>query len=261
MSPHETPRVPLERGEALSQVPQVVHGFTSRIGGVSEGPLASLNLALREHERPGAVLENWRRVAAALHPELSIERIALLSQVHGAEVVRIDTPAGPLEPVASADAAFTTEPDLLLAVRTADCVPVLVAGPGVVGVAHSGWRGTAAGIVTELIAQITGALALDPSELTAAIGPCIGGPAYRVGPEVVEALAAIGLDPRDFLVEGAEAPHVDLSRAVAAQLAAAGIGAIDRSVRCTASDPELYSHRRDGAAAGRQAGVIARVSG
>ncbi len=261
MTTHEPPRAPLERVSALDEDPAVVHGFTTRLGGVSEGPLASLNLALRGEERPERVLENWRRVAAALHPDAVQWRIAVLEQVHGDRIAQLHDGAGPLEPAATADAAFTTEPRLLLGIRTADCVPVLVAGPGVVGVAHSGWRGTAAGIAAGLIARITEATGCEPGALTAAIGPCIGGSAYPVGPEVVDALRAIGLADRDFLhQDGPGALCVDLSRAVAAQLRATGIGALERIERCTVTDPELYSHRRDGPQTGRQAGVIARLS-
>jgi len=133
---------------ARSQAPgRIAHGFSTRRGGVSTGARASLDL----NDPDDAVrTENWRRLlddAGAPGPH----RVAWLKQVHGDRVVEVTSPGGVTEPVAEGDAAFTTEPDLVLAVRTADCVPVLLAGPGVVAAAHSGWRGTALDIVGRLV--------------------------------------------------------------------------------------------------------------
>ncbi|MCB9686778.1 MAG: peptidoglycan editing factor PgeF [Alphaproteobacteria bacterium] len=237
----------------------MVHGFTTREGGVSTGPLSSLHLAHREGEDPAHLEENWRRVATALAPHLDPSRVAVLHQVHGADVVRVTEPPGHDAPVASADASYTTEPDIVLAVRVADCVPVLVAGDGVVGAAHAGWRGVAAGVVPALIEAMrsTGA-----GPLSAAIGPCIHPDAFEVGTEVVEGLLEAGI-PRDVVVHhlGPRGrPQVDLVACVAHHLRAAGVEVVDVVDRCTASDPRMYSHRRDGPTTGRSAGVIARIA-
>ncbi|MCA9488853.1 MAG: peptidoglycan editing factor PgeF [Myxococcales bacterium] len=239
--------------------PGVVHGFTTREGGVSTGPLSSLHLAQRDGEDPAHVRENWRRVATALDPRLDPSRVALLHQVHGADVVRITDPLGPAAPVAEADASYTTELDVILAVRVADCVPVLVAGEGVVGAAHAGWRGVAAGVVPALLAAMR---ATGATGLSAAIGPCIHPDAFEVGPEVVEGLVRAGL-PHDVIVHHVGPrgrPQVDLVACVTHQLRAAGVDAIDVVDRCTATDPRMYSHRRDGPSTGRSAGVIARIA-
>jgi YfiH family protein len=253
VNPVERGGIPFLCGSRLSRRPDLVHGFTTRAGGSSEGPLATLNLAARPHEPSARLVDNWTRVSAACG--VPVSAVALLSQVHGADVVRIERGGGALRTLAEADAAFTTEPDVLLTVRVADCVPVLVAGDGVVGVAHAGWRGVAGGVVPALIRALR---QVADVELLAVIGPCISGAAFEVGPEVVDGLAAAGLDG---FVSGRSArgrPLVDLQRAVAQQLAAAGVDDVEAIPVCTATDPRMYSHRRDGAETGRSAGVIAR---
>lgn len=241
---------------ARSPVLDVPHGFSSRAGGVSEGPLATLNLSVRAGDSPERVSENWDRVVRSLGCGSTVDDLALLDQVHGAVVVEVGRGGG-LSPVASADAAFTTTAGVVLGVRVADCVPVLLAGPGVVGVAHAGWRGTAGGVVAALIR----AMGVAPEGLSAAIGPCISGGAYEVGDEVVEGLRGAGLPDAAFLIVGGPTPraHVDLRRAVDFQLEAAGVTRRWTDPRCTATDPALYSHRRDGPLTGRFAGVIARA--
>ncbi len=184
--------------------------------------------------------------------------LVLLAQVHGGRVLRVDSASGPLAVAGEADAAITTRPGLLLAVRTADCVPVLIAAPGGVAIVHSGWRSTAARVAIATVAALAEATGADPRTFAAAIGPCISGAAYEVGPEVPAGLAAAGLDERAFLVHPSNADTflVDLSRAVEAQLRAAGVTAIDRLDLCTLSDARFYSHRGDGPSTGRQAGLI-----
>lgn len=242
--------VELQRAPNLRGSP---HGFTSRRGGVSEGALASLNLALRADERPERLVENWSRVCGELG--FPTDAVALLDQVHGADVLRVERGAGPLTTLGAADAAWTDRPGVLLAVRVADCVPVLLAGEGVVAVAHAGWRGTASGVVGALLAALAAA-GFAPERLQAAIGPCISGAAYEVGDEVVAGLRAAGVPDDHFLIPSRPRPHVDLRRAVAAQLRAAGVPEPWVDPRCTATDPALYSHRRDGLGAGRFAGVV-----
>lgn len=224
------------RTGVLDALPGVVHGFTGRDGGV-----------------------DWERTLPALDARYTAASVAWMTQVHGNEVRRVVRPSGPERTIGEADAAFTTELDVVLAVRTADCVPVLVAGPGVVGVAHAGWRGVASEVVPALLHAIQREAGVRPDELTAAIGPAISGEAYEVGDEVVQALEQAGLDPGRFLVSGAaDRPHVDLRAAVGQQLEMAGVGPIEVVQRCTATDPELFSYRADGPDTGRQAGLIAR---
>ncbi len=234
-------------------------GFTCRVGGVSRGPLSTLNLARRPGESDADLAENWGRVAAALRPGWRAEQIALIEQVHGREVVRVGRPRGPFTPLGAGDALVTTRPGVVLAIRVADCVPVLLSAPGGVAAVHSGWRGTAAGVVAAAVERLVEETGAAASEMVAAIGPHISGAAYRVGEEVVQALVAAGLTEARFCTraEPDGAPHVDLGAAVAEQLERAGVGAIERAGGCTAQDPRFFSHRAEGAATGRQAAVIA----
>lgn len=261
---------PLLRAPNLARMEGVVHGFTTRHGGVSDGPRTSLNLSLRGAETPEAVVENWRRALSGLaeiggdqvgERGFHLEDLALLDQVHGSEVVRVEAGRGPLSVVASADAAFTTELSVVLTVRVADCVPVLLAGPGFVAVAHAGWRGTAGRVVTHLIRSVVHAVGTPPRIMRAALGPCISGPVYEVGDEVVDALRAAGLPRETFLAhrEASGRPHVDLARALVAELREAGVHDIHVIERCTASESDFFSHRRDGPHCGRCAGLIART--
>ncbi len=253
--------VALLHAPALRALPDLAHAFTTRAGGVSAPPFASLNLGRRPGESEAALLENWERVARALDPALSARDVVLVDQVHGAEVAVVERADGPLSFAAKADAILTTRPGVLLAARVADCVPAVLAALDrdgrAVGVAavHSGWRGTArdvAGAAVRALLRVPGA-----ATVLAAVGPCIGPTAFEVGDEVVLALGAT-LDPRLFLApipRGRTRPHVDLGAAVAAQLARAG-ASVERVQACTVTDPRFFSHRR-APGGGHQAGVIA----
>ncbi len=251
--------VPLLTTGALSRFPSVRHGFTTRAGGVSTGALASLNLGRRDDETPGHLVENWTRVAYALDPSLGASRVAVLSQVHGDEVLVVGHPQGPLNVVGEADGAVTTATDVILAVRVADCVPVLFAAPGGVAVAHAGWRGVAAGVAPKTARVLADVTACRRSEVTAIIGPHISGERFEVGEEVVDALIAAGLDAGTFVVKRAPKPYVDLRRAVTRQLEALGV-VVEHVYGCTIDDERFFSHRRGGPKTGRFAGVIVRRS-
>lgn len=247
----------LVRSSLLHDVP---HGFTTRYGGVSRGPLDSLNLARRPGETDERLVENWSRVAAALGRRA--RDLVLLSQVHGRRVLRVSEASGPLSCAGEADGLVTREPGLILTARAADCVPVLLAGPrggaGVpaVGAVHSGWRGTVQDVVGAAVEALCDEAGCAPAELRAAVGPCIGLAAYEVGEEVAGELEAAGLAECVQRRPGAR-PHADLGAAVELQLRRAGVGAVDRLGICTVSDGRFYSHRGEGPATGRFAGVIA----
>ena len=173
--------------------------------------------------------------------------MAYASQVHGADV--IEATAGGL--AGEADALVARQRGLLIAVRVADCVPVLVAGPMGVAAIHAGWRGVAAGVVGAGVAALGGS-----GPLVAAVGPCISGARYEVGPEVIEGIAAAGVPREVFVRPGPCRDHADLASAVAWQLRAAGVDEVDVLGACTLSDPALHSFRRDGDLSGRIAGVL-----
>lgn len=227
----------------------LVHGFTDRLGGVSEGRHSTLNMGRRWGDDPSAVAENYRRVAAAAG--FRTEQLKLARQVHGTAVLR----AGQFADGSEADAVWTHRDDGLVAgVLTADCVPVLLVDrQGTVAAAvHSGWKGTVADVVGATVRELTAAVR--PDDLLAAIGPCIEVAAFEVGEEV-----AAQFDPAFVRRDGFVRPHVDLVAVVRAQLVAAGVpaGAISRVGGCTFSDPARYfSYRRDGAGIGQMLAFV-----
>ncbi len=261
----------------------VVHGFSTRMGGITPAPRDSLDLGYVDHVDPttdGHAAENFRRFQAALGcGSLSL---ADLNQVHGAEVVIVKrvaavsavhdpSPATRLtEPwhtpnkqgAPRADALVSDDPSRLLAVRSADCVPLLLSSEDgrAVAAVHAGWRGLAAGVIRSAVWAMHESLGVSPRELVAAVGPCIGLEHFEVGPEVVEAFERIGLEHTVHHRHGWTRPHIDLSLAAAGQLLSLGIPAdsIDRSDRCTYRDAaDFFSYRRDHGQTGRLAAAIA----
>lgn len=234
----------LDRSSLLSAIPGLVHGFSDRQGGVSTGRFSSLNLGSRWGDEPDRVAENLRRLAAAGgFPPAALRTVR---QVHGTTVVH----AADVGDATEADALWCARDDApcVVAVGTADCVPVLLADRDgrLAAAIHSGWRGTAADVVGATVAALVDAGA---RELVAAIGPCIELAAFEVGEEVAacfdDAFVDRRLGPR---------PHVDLVAAVRAQLVAAGVRgeAIDRVGGCTHTDARRwFSYRRDGAGIGQ----------
>ena len=254
MRPLELPADALIRSPLLNGLGGVRHGFAA--GRTVTGQ--ELTFAPREALDAGVLEESWLWANQALG--VAPDRVALMSQVHGASVVHATRPSGPGATLGEADGMWTERTDLWLAVRTADCVPVLFAAPGGIAVAHAGWRGTVRGVATATLGALCDGVGCHPSEVTAAVGPCIGGPAYEVGEEVVQGLRDAGLDTESFLhAHPGPRPHVDLAAAVRAQLSQAGVTRIDVAGLCTHDRPWLHSHRRDGSMSGRLAGFIARV--
>lgn len=224
--------------------------FTTRLGGVSEGPFASLNLGILTDDDPDRVVENRRRLCAALGADAGTATMAW--QVHGRAVVRA-TPRGILERSVfeRCDGLWTDQPGQTMTLLTADCYPVALArasGEPALCVLHVGWRGLLAGIVE------SGVAALGGGPLGAAIGPGIGACCYEVGEEVAEPFRRrFGVD---VLVDG----RLDLGEATERALRAAGVERIERTGHCTACEPgRFFSHRRDRGRTGRQ-GVIAYIA-
>lgn len=227
----------------------LVHGFSDRLGGVSEGRYATLNLGRRWGDAPAAVAENYRRVAEA--GGFRGETLRLVRQVHGAIVLRARDVAADSE----ADGLWVHRDDgpLVAGVLTADCVPLLICDTAgtVAAAVHSGWKGTVADIAGAAVRVL--AEQVPVHTLVAAIGPCIKVGAFEVGEEV-----AAQFDPA-FVRRGLARPHVDLVATVTAQLVAAGVplGAISRVGGCTCSEPGRYfSYRRDGAGIGQMLAFI-----
>lgn len=240
------------RFAALEGVPGLCHGLTTRAGGVSEGGFASLNLGRSTPDEPVAVAENRRRAAAAL----GFAAFTSPRQVHGTrlvEVVRAGQEPG------EADGLFTDQPGVLLGVLGADCPGVLLVDPvrRALAVVHAGWRGVAAGIVPTALARLRERYGCEPARMLVAVGPGIGQDAFEVGPEVAEALERTAPGVPGALRRGrGDRWHADLARVIAQQATASGVpaGCITIAPQCTHRDHTLFfSHRRDGARAGRHA--------
>jgi YfiH family protein len=221
--------------------------FTTRLGGVSEGPFASLNLGRKSGDDVERVDENRRVACTAIGADVT--KLALNYQVHSDRVLR----AEPAARGNHADGLWTDEPDLPILAMSADCLPIAIARVDTtepaVAVLHAGWRGLLAGIAA------AGAGAVGDGRLAAAIGPAIGPCCYGVGEEVAEPFRArFGAD---VVREG----RLDLWTSAERALRAAGVEHVERFDRCTACEPEtFFSHRRDAGLTGRQ-GVIAYVAG
>ena len=181
----------------------------------------------------------------SVRPDVAARRRAVvdlpwtwLHQVHGAGVMRVGSPGD--HAGTKADAAVTAEAGCALAVLTADCAPVaLASGEGVIGVAHAGWRGVAAGVIEATVAEME---ALGATGIEAAIGPCIHAGCYEFGPADLDEVAArLGDGVRATTRRGT--PALDLPAAVGAALARAGVERIDDAGVCTACSPDHFSWR------------------
>jgi YfiH family protein len=217
--------------------------FTDRYGGVSAVPFDSLDLALVGDDDPQARRRNTTLVLEDFAPGAEL---ADMDQVHGSTVVRA---GGDRE---QCDALVTDRPDVVLMVRVADCVPVLLADPGagVLGAAHAGRKGVAAGVVPACVEEMR---ALGARQITAWVGPHICGGCYEVPAELQSEVAAVEPATRSTTSWGT--PALDLGAGVTVQLRRLGVAVEDVS-RCTLESPDLYSYRRDGSRAGRFAGMI-----
>jgi YfiH family protein len=222
--------------------------FSTRHGGVSEGPYESLNLGILTDDDRDRVEENRRRLAHSVGVDPA--HVAMGWQVHGAEIREWDSPperpgfANPGEELPRVDGHATEAPGVGLLVLVADCLPVALADGRRVAILHCGWRGLAEGIVQSGLAGFS-----EPP--VAAVGPGIGPCCYEVGREVAQ---------RFEHVPGAVAGRrLDLRAVVDHELRAGGVEAVEHVDHCTSCRADLYfSHRRDGGVTGRQAGLVLR---
>jgi len=207
--------------------------FTTRRGGVSDGPFQSLNLGLWTDDERDRVQENRARVE-----RISGGRLAQARQVHGTDVIE----ASPGD-VADADGQVTARRGVAPMALTADCLPIALVAPEAVGMLHAGWRGLANGVVQNGVAKLR---ELGAERIEAAIGPGAGPCCYEVGDEVH---AAFGTSGRT----------IDLKAIARERLERAGVAAVHDCGLCTMHDSErFFSHRRDRGVTGRQAGVAWR---
>lgn len=213
---------------------------TRRMAGVSQPPFDMFNLGMHCGDDHASVAANRAALRALL--DLPGEP-RWLRQVHGTNVVRFDEQAGEAEP--QADAAVTSTPGVVLAILTADCLPVVVAARdgSEVAVAHAGWKGLAAGMLEAAVES----MCTPADQCVAWLGPAAGPDAYEIGVEVRDAFLAH--DRRAGLAFAPTRPghwRVDLYALARQRLAVAGIGGVSGGDRCTISEPQtFFSHRRD----------------
>jgi YfiH family protein len=225
------------------------HLFTTRAGGVSSGVWASLNLRRSCGDDPANVRENFRRVGGMI----GCGRFVFLSQQHTDRILHVDAShaiGDVYQPLAEADGLVTRTPELALMVFSADCVPILMEGDGVVAAVHAGWRGTVKGIAAKAVRE----MCCPPETIRAWIGPAIGPCCYQVGDEVRDALREqLGEETEPFIL----GDKVDLKGFNRRLLERSGVRNIDVSPICTmCSHEEYWSHRYTAGERGVQCGVI-----
>lgn len=260
--------VPLLSFPLLEESGLVSHGFSTRLGGVSRAPYDTMNLSFTRGDNQEAVMENYRRIAAAL--DCSVDRMVLTHQTHTVTVRRVtqeDAGKGIIKErdYTDVDGLITNEPELTLVVFGADCVPLYFLDPvnKAIGLAHSGWRGTLNRMGAATLAAMTREYGTDPAEVIACIGPSICRSCYEVGEEVAEKFwSAFGSSAKKELMEenGNGKYQLDLWAANRRVLLDAGIKETKLQITdlCTCCNPELFfSHRRCGEKRGNLAAFLA----
>jgi len=230
---------------------RLVHAFTTRKGGVSEGNLSSLNLGRSQFDSDDNVETNRQRVFQAL--DVPSDRVLHCHQIHSATVRRVDEP-GILD---ACDGVITNAEDLYLIIGVADCHTIFLTTKDrkVVGALHAGWRGTVKGIFPTAIEKIQREYGYGPEQLEIGISPAIGVCCYEVGEEVANQFDSNDVD------RSSGSAHLDLAAALARQGEKAGIPKEQISIadRCTSCEEDnWFSYRRDNKVTGRMWGIIGK---
>lgn len=232
--------------------------FSLRSGGCSPRPFDTLNFSDSQGDSRDNVQRNFQTLGASLH--LDPGRIVRCRQVHSDRVIIVESPPS-VQP--EADAVLTPVAGLYAAVKTADCLPLLIVDPvqKVAGAVHAGWRGTVLRIVTKALDAMIKSFRSNPGDLIVAVGPAIGPCCYEVDDAVLGPFREAIPDAERFITvhssrnPGAgQTPHLDLTAVHQWELLEAGVAAenIHLSGLCTCCNPELFfSHRRDGFRSGR----------
>lgn len=263
---HESQGLTWLTSESLS-LPGLAHGFSTRPGGVSCAPWDSLNLGISRGDDPDHVRENYRRFCAVVG--MDPLRTVLSRQDHHDNILHVTSDdAGKglwrERDYQSVDALICDEPDIPIAVFSADCGVILLFDPvhRAIGAVHAGWRGTAMGLVKKTALTMADTFGTDPKDLICAIGPSIGQCCFETDDDVPTALRqALGSNVEAFMERRGEKWHIDLKSINAWWLRSLGVAHIDICDHCTVCRPDLYwSHRRSGNARGVQAAMISLIS-
>lgn len=240
----------------------VPHGFTTRLGGVSQGALDSLNLGTHRGDDPKNVRENYDLLGKAIG--IDPKKAVLTRQTHTDIILRADASlwgAGLYAPEnPECDGLITNTPDTSLVVFTADCTPILLHDPvtGAVGAVHAGWRGTVQNIAGKAVRAMENAYGCHPENICAAIGPNIGQCCFETDNDVPKAvLESFGKEAEAYITQRDEKYYVNLKAVNALALQQAGVCSIEVSDLCTACHTDLFwSHRRHGSSRGSQGAII-----
>ena len=261
-------QIPLYHFSLLFGYPEIIHFSTTRQGGTSEDSYSSLNLGFNSGDEKNNVQANRDILTRTLG--INTEQLVFGVQTHSAKVARItsDVLDWDLQTrrkmLAETDALMTNEPNICIAVKTADCIPVLLFDPvhKAAAAIHAGWRGTVGRIVSQTVDAMKQEYGTQPKDIVAGIGPGIGPEVYQVGSEVVEMVhRQLGenhglIQYRVSKNDHRETPHLNLWKANQLQLLDAGIPEenIEVARLCTFSHAnDFFSARRDGTATGRMA--------
>lgn len=238
------------------------HGFTTRLGGVSQGHLESLNIGIHRGDRWENVLKNYEILGNALG--FDVKNLVLSHQTHTDIVLPVGqahSGAGLFAPeLTECDALITKEPGVALTVFTADCTPILLHDPvtGAVGAVHAGWRGTAAAIAGKTVAAMEREYGCRPEDIRAAIGPNIGACCFQTDRDVTDAMVeAFGEGVSAWIRPDGDKYYVNLKAINETVLRRAGVRHIDVSTHCTVCQcHRFWSHRVTGGLRGSQGAII-----
>lgn len=236
-----------------SEVLATPHGFSTRLGGVSSGVYRSFNLGLSTGDERLNVEANRQELLKQF--SVNDKQVCALEQVHSARVVTAKAGWYDFE----ADASVTNEPDLLLIISTADCLPILFHDPvkRVAAAAHAGWRGTLGGIAKNVIEKMTSDYGSSPADVQVLIGPAIKGACYQVSSELIDAFTEAKFPDTIYTPDDTGRFRLDLEAANRFVLGQAGVKQVHSLGLCTHCDSEqFYSHRRDGLKRGSHWSVI-----
>lgn len=249
----------LNQSPLLAKQANLVHAFTTRLGGNSPAPVDTFNLGrhLDTDESRADAANNRQRLCQALG--LDFKRLTVPGQVHSAIVVIADEKNTYKE----VDGVATKELNRPLLLHFADCVPVIIydTKKSVLSIVHAGWRGTAGSIAKNGVQLMVEHFGSRPGDIIAAVGPAIGSCCYPTGEDVATKLAATVSNIADLVTYKEGVPYPDLKAVNAMQLLESGVAEVDVTDICTACQPELfYSHRQSGGKTGRQ-GAIGSIIG
>ena len=240
----------------------VPHCFTTRLGGVSSGTLASLNIGMHRGDEPENVAENYQILGKAIG--FDPMKLVVTKQIHSDIVCHVGQADWGKHMVEGAspicDALISCDPGTALVVFTADCTPILLHDPvtGAIGAAHAGWRGTAADIAGKTVKAMVSAFGCDPKNIRAAIGPNLGACCFETDGDVPESmLETFGPAAQEYIRPVDSKFYVNLKAINALALRRAGLEHIEISTDCTKCNPDKYwSHRLHGPTRGSQGAII-----